>query len=327
MREIEELEVSRGLKIRYFLENVASSPRSVIKHHNSIMEAVPVRVQASQFGWVHRNRLFWLGAMQDFNQTRMPAGIGFLRQPLWWDLVIELPKPIPAQLHMEKGFTLKIDPKANIQDQKLPRTFTFTREFPHPLDGDQSGTAQAVTRFEQDARRLFGESYEDFSLAWRNEEWQALTPSERAMVHGLPPDAVSSTTLHGLSEDRRTQIRNSWIGNGFHIPSLVLIMFMLVSEVASMPASLECVFEKHLQDAVPGSPFDEAVLRSFPGRLTADSVVSEVQALFRDIPNNEQAPWYRVRKRLAGIELWPLGHSGLISDTRASQSLLQALPR
>ena len=185
--------------------------------------------------------------------------------------------------------------------------FTFTREFPHPLDGDQSGTAQAVTRFEQDARRFPVESYEDFSLAWRNEEWRTLTPSERAMVHGLPPDAVSSTTLHGLSEDRRTQIRNSWIGNGFHIPSLVLIMFVLVSEVVSMPASLECVFEKHLQDAVPGSPFDEAVLRSFAGTLTADSVVSEVQALFRDIPNYEQAPWYRVRKRLAGIELWPLG--------------------
>ena len=129
------------------------------------MEAVPVRIQASQFGWVHRNRLFWLGAMRDFSQTRMPAGIGFLQQPLWWDLVIELPKPIPAQLHMEKGFTLKIDPKANIQDQKLPRMFTFTREFPHPLDGDQSGTAQAVTRFEQDARRFPVEAYEDFSLA------------------------------------------------------------------------------------------------------------------------------------------------------------------
>ena len=164
-----------------------------------------------------------------------------------------------------------------------------------------------MTRFEQDARRFPVEAYEDFSLAWRNEEWRTLKPSERAMVHGLPPDAVSSTTLQGLSEDRRTQIRNSWIGNGFHIPSLVLIIFMLVSEAASTPASLECVFEKHLQDAVPGSPFDEAVLSAFPGRLTADSLVAEVQALFRDIPNNEQAPWCRVRKRLAGIELWPLG--------------------
>ena len=153
VREIEEMEIARGLKIRYFLENVASSPRSVIKHYNSLMEAVPARVQASQFGWVHRNRLFWLGAMQDFSHTRMLARIGFLQRDLWWDLVIELPKPIPSQLHMEKGFTLKIDPKANIQDQKLPRMFTFTREFPHPLDSDQAGTAQAVARFEQDVSR------------------------------------------------------------------------------------------------------------------------------------------------------------------------------
>ena len=106
-------------------ENVASSPRSVIKHYNSIMR---------------------------------------------WDLVIELPKPIP----------LKIHPKANIQDQKLPRMFTFAREFPHPLDGDQSGTAQAVTRFEQDARRFPVESYEDsYPLRARHGSW---TTSRRGVL-------------------------------------------------------------------------------------------------------------------------------------------------
>ena len=28
---------------------------------------------------------------------------------------------------------------------------------------------------------------------------------------------------------------------------------------------------------------------------------------FRSIPHSEQAPWHRVQKRLAGVELWPLG--------------------
>ena len=74
--EVANLEESFGLRIRTFLENVASSPRSVIKHYNQLLEAKPLRIQASQFGWVHRNRFYWRGAKDDFSQVRRPAGIG-----------------------------------------------------------------------------------------------------------------------------------------------------------------------------------------------------------------------------------------------------------
>ena len=103
-----------------------------------------------------------------------------------------------------------------------------------------------------------------------------------------------------------------------------------------MPAALECVFEKHLQEAVPRLPFDDAVLTSFPGTLTTASVVSEVQTLFRDIPNYQQAPWHRAQKRLAGSNfgLWGLSvlirHQGISEFTsgptcgQCNRALLQA---
>ena len=88
-----------------------------------------------------------------------------------------------------------IDPKANLTNQTLPRMFTFTRECHHPLDHDHNASAQAVARFMQDSCRFPVEAYEEYSLAWKREAWRTLTPSKRATIHGIPPDAVSSITL------------------------------------------------------------------------------------------------------------------------------------
>ena len=320
--EIAELPGARGLRIRTFLENVASSPRSVIKHYNELLEAKPLRIQASQFGWVQRNRLCWLGAREDFSLVRWPAGVGVRETDLFWDLVVELAKPVPPQVVLERGFTLRIDPKANLPDQRLPRIFTFTREFYHPLDSGSTGSAQAVSRFEADHRRFPVESYEEVSLAWKGNAWRTLTPDERALMHGIPPDAVGNATLKKMPESKRVQIRNCWIGNDFHIPSLVLVLWALVAEGCSLRVPLQCVSEQHLRACVSGSAFDTAVLQALHRDYEAHSFVQEVQSLFMECPGVLDAPWHKAVKRLQGCALEELltYHAFLVHRVRTEFS-------
>ena len=84
--EIVNLEEARGLKVRMFLENVASSPREVVRHYNQLMTAKPVLVRAAQFGWVQRDRLFWLGSCVDFSRARLPPGVSITESERSWVL-------------------------------------------------------------------------------------------------------------------------------------------------------------------------------------------------------------------------------------------------
>ena len=101
---------------------------------------------------------------------------------------------------------------------------TFTREFYRPNDRIRQVSADAASRFEEDHRRFPPGSYEEHSLVWKQDRWRQLCPEERAQLLGMPPEAVSA--VRG-SEARQTQGRNSLLGNGFHIPSLLAIFMML----------------------------------------------------------------------------------------------------
>ncbi|OLP77008.1 hypothetical protein AK812_SmicGene42982 [Symbiodinium microadriaticum] len=301
--EIAELDEARGVKIRTFLESVASCPTRVIEYYNNLLEAKPLRINASQFGYVQRNRLFWIGSLEDFQSVRWPAGIAAQEQEQWWDLVIELAKPVPHQIHLERGFTLRIDPKANLLNQRLPRIYSFTQEFHHSEDDAHSGTAQAVARFRDDSCRFPVEAYEEVSLAWKQQEWRTFTPAERAAMHGIPPDAVSSATLQDVRENSRTKIRNGWVGKGSHIPCLILVVWAMVAEGARVPKPMQCVSEQHLLAHIPGSPFDVYALQGLPGMMSAEDLVYQVKQIFHAFPGSDLAPWDKVPRRLQGCDL------------------------
>ena len=96
--------------------------------------------------------------------------------------------------------------------------------------------------------------------------------------------------FHGcMTRDLRTKIRNSWVGNGFHIPSLVIVLLLLTSGVRAAPP-LQCVFGQHLRETVPGSPFDDAVLRAFPGQRSVDQALDDVHAILAGCPGWADAP-------------------------------------
>ena len=335
--EIEHLAEARGLRVCTFLENVASTPREVVRRYSQVMSAKPLLVKAAQFGWVQRDRLFWLGSFEDFSSVKLPEGLSVHESDRAWNMTVSLSRPVPASVNLERGFALHVDPKANVMDASLPRLFTFTTEFPHPLDDDHMASAQAVARFREDSGRFPVEAYEDISLAWRQGEWRTLTPSERAAIHCLPPDSVSTSTLHHVHRDRRTMVRNSWVGNGFHIPSLVIVLLLLTAGVRAAPP-LQCVFEQHLRETVHGSPFDDSALRAFPGQRSVDQVVDDVRAILADCPGCSEAPWHKVRNRLRGHEIHSLfafklflWHRGLDESTEGpawlgqrNRALLQA---
>ena len=90
------------------------------------------------------------------------------------------------------------------------------------------------------------------------------------------------TTLKDLPENKRNQMRNTWIGDGFHIPCLVLVFWAHVAEAAPLLRSLQSLSEQRLQSRSPGSPSDKAALAAILGKLTQDQFVQEVSVLFAD---------------------------------------------
>ena len=97
---------------------------------------------------------------------------------------------------------------------------------------------------------------------------------------------MGSSTLKSMPEPKRIQTRNSWIGNGFHLPSLVLVLWVLAAEGCSIRVPMQCVFEQHLRGNIAGSAFDDLVLKALPGNFGGQEFVNEVSSLFK----NAQVP-------------------------------------
>ena len=64
--EIEGMPEAEGLRVCAFIEDVASSPRDVLRCYSQLMSAKPILVRAAQFGWVHRGRFFGSGSSMIF---------------------------------------------------------------------------------------------------------------------------------------------------------------------------------------------------------------------------------------------------------------------
>ena len=113
---------------------------------------------------------------------------------------------------------------------------TFTREFFHPPDRVPQVSPAAAQRFFEDGRRFPASAYEEHSLLWRSSSWRVPSPAERSMMLGVPASATAAVDLEG---PRRTQVRNSLLGNGFHIPSIMCILSLLVCLCDAKPRLLQ----------------------------------------------------------------------------------------
>lgn len=131
---------------------------------------------------------------------------------------------MPAQVWWSGPDPPLLDPVQVLRDQGAGAMHTFTREFWYPADRVRDATPAAVDRFHHDHRRFPPAEYEEASLLWSGSEWRTLHPSERCQVMGIPPDLVVPVRGH---PSKRTQVKNSLIGNGFHIPCIIALLTML----------------------------------------------------------------------------------------------------
>ena len=161
---------------------------------------------------------------------------------------------------------------------------TFTREFYHPEDRVPEVSPEAAERFYADQRRFPPGAYEENSLLWQGRQWRQPSPAERCRLMCLPPALVAPARGNQV---KRTQVQNSFIGNGFHIPCVVALLAMLPSIleakfVPSFTSNEEAALGARLRHTV----WEPGRLEVMPGVLTATEVCQDLQLqfAFADIP-------------------------------------------
>ena len=305
---LEEVQKS-SITVLLWLENVASATEETKQAYDEWLGASRVRIDAKYFGWVARNRCFW-GRSQ--TKTLVDADLGTCRDAtvigqgsIEPELRYSAAKPIPRILDIEDGFTLGIKPKAVMQTGE-GALFPFTREFWHPRDQgiERRVSAGALARWESDLRRFPPAVYEAENLAWRDNEWRTLSPKEGATLHGLPARILDAVPTEGRTYAETRAVQNSLLGNGFHIPSLMLFFMTLFSLVEQAPASAipsaalaYAPDEAALRRSVAGTVFQPGILRDVPGVLSSAALMREIQRQLHGTFISEEA-WTRAADKL-----------------------------
>ena len=128
-------------------------------------------------------------------------------------------------------------------------------------------------------------------MVWNQDEWRQPTPSERAQLHGLPPSLLEA--IDHANQQQRTALRNSAVGNGFHIPCVmmaVLIMLQLAppANATAQLRSLPDAAEQALHQRIRHTAFDPQVLEVYPGLLTTADILKCMQA---QLPQLSPSHW------------------------------------
>ena len=127
---------------------------------------------------------------------------------------------------------------------------------------------------------------------------------EKARQLGLPSDI-----LDGVSQSypavQREAVRASLVGNAIHIPSLMVVLIMLF-QIPSFAGSLHAhpysADEARLRDAVVNTVWQPGVLKSVPGLMCADEIVSGMQCVFSH-SCFDGLPWANLRSELGQIDI------------------------
>ena len=296
-----------GVTVLMWLENVSSATWDTKSTYDKWLGASRIRIDAKHFGWVARDRCFW-GRSQ--HQTLAQAD--FQKVPdatVSWETPEEPvlrytgSKPIPRRIDLEDGFSLRIHP-AKVMSTGKEAIFPFTREFWHPADPgiEASVSPDALERWHADARRFPAKAYEEHSLAWRGAEWRTLSPQERAMIHGFPARVVQGVPDEGRTYNEIRAIQNTLIGNGFHIPSLMLFFLALFTLVPQSNASPTADWaynpeERGLRDRVRNTVFQPGLVQNMPGTLDKDALLDDVRRQLHGVTVSTAA-WVAALKAL-----------------------------
>ena len=290
-----------------FLENVASAPEPVRKEYDKLMGVRPIFIDAAIFGWVQRRRLYWASGPKGedvaWNYRVLPDDVRAT-----WDkdrtVLSYGGKPIPRQIRTHDGFEwVTQKPEEVVREGGKGAMYPFTREFCHPNEPTRASW-ETVQRWQKDEKRFPVDAYAEGNLLWRGAEWRTLSSAERAQAHGCPPAAVRPDHMKEMQEKEAERLANCAVGNGFHIPSVMLVFMLLLQSATAWPVRVGGVGragdEERLVGRVRNTVFDDDVLRSTPGLLSPDQCVDQMALIFRELEGGVSArlPWRTVRKRL-----------------------------
>ena len=75
----------RGVRFRWLMEEVASMPKATIAEISNLAQCVPLLMDAGDFGWVRRPRLWWVGDLSADHAKLVMKKFPFSRC-IWLDL-------------------------------------------------------------------------------------------------------------------------------------------------------------------------------------------------------------------------------------------------
>ena len=94
---------------------------------------------------------------------------------------------------------------------------------------------------------------------------------DRAVLQGMRAALIEATALQ-IEQEKVNQIRNTMVGLGFHIPSVMLAILMLFqlqpTSAFQMPPAMTDLQEQNLKRQIVNTVFDDAVVDSYPGLWT-----------------------------------------------------------
>ena len=209
-------------------------------------------------------------------------------------------KPVPANVNLKAGFKINVKPTEIVAARGRGAMFPFTREFYHPEDQIGGVSATAISRFRMDGRRFPPGAYEEHCLLWKGPEFRQPDPDERAQIMGWPvglTDEVDNM-LSTSSRARRQAALNSFIGNGLHLPCIMMAFVMLLQTAGGCNISYHLPYdpqEKALRDQVAGTVWQPGFVESFPGVLSAEQIWQDVRLVFED-HKFDRLPWRTVQE-------------------------------
>ena len=251
-----------------------------------------MEVDAANWGYVRRRRLYWLhgpsGGVDDGEMDlELPEGIVQENGTDRLKILKVDSKPWPAQARFEAGFSMKSSPENVCKGIEDP-IHVFTREFRHPADRAHLVDLQSRLRFEMDGRRFPPSAYTETSVLWRNNEWRQPSPNERAQLMGIPTTALQEIMVNCVDKKARIAKLNCAIVNGFHLPSVMLMLVLLFqlsdkSMAISPPRSWSLPEELELVRKVRNTVYDDRYLKASPHVSTSTEVAVEVLRLLGGI--------------------------------------------
>ena len=291
-----------GVEVLVFLEGAANMQPVVCDKLSTLMQSPPVFSDARFCGWTSCGRLYWLSTA-----TRC-LGPAHCKPPFDWSWQVADQKdhhefryvgnkPLPKSVDWAGGFRPIFEPSLVMQGQASP-FFSFTVECRHQVENAMDVPPEMLERFFQDSRRFPVHSYCEGSLLWNEKQWRQPSPPERAQILGVPDSLVQP---RGPDAPTRTQRANSFLGNGFHVFTVMAIFAMLPGLCES---KLKVPMSPHepLQARLAGTLWEPDRLRAFPDLLGPEALVRDMQSQFQEFAL-PKAVWLETLHRLTACDL------------------------